>query len=141
MDNWPINLESLPPAASNCWLVKVKLKHFDILQKQILTNNVDSFSKAINVFIASNAMLSTTLLRGSISHRVPDLLADCGWLYYQKYYNDQIVIVIVCDTHAISALSDTYHYTSRKYDNTQVNTRPDQTSLLLSSHYCRSLVQ
>ena len=79
MDNWPINLESLPPAASNCWLVKVKLKHFDILQKQILTNNVDSFSKAINVFIA---MLSTTLLRGSISHRVPDLLADCGWLYY-----------------------------------------------------------
>ena len=36
------------------------------------------------------------------------------------------MIVIVCDTHAISALSDTYHYTSRKYDNTHVNTRPER---------------
>ena len=48
MDNWPINLESLPPDASNCWLVKVKLKHFWYFPKRAwadLNNNISSHYK------------------------------------------------------------------------------------------------
>ena len=46
MDNWPINLESLPPAASNCWLVKVKLKHFWYFTKTDLNKQCGLFQQS-----------------------------------------------------------------------------------------------